>query len=56
MIALRKWRELRHFEYLVDTCRSVNMGTFVQKRNPVTGRQDWVVETENYDYLQEIAR
>ncbi|BFZ19308.1 hypothetical protein BsWGS_22346 [Bradybaena similaris] len=30
--------------------------TFVAHSNPVTGKMDWVVRDDNYDYLQEIAR
>ncbi|CAL1545743.1 unnamed protein product [Lymnaea stagnalis] len=30
--------------------------TFVAHTNPVTGKMDWIVQDENYDYIQEIAR
>lgn len=30
--------------------------TFLSHTNPVTGKMEWVVRDENYDYLQEIAR
>ncbi|GFO00204.1 protein arginine N-methyltransferase 7-like [Plakobranchus ocellatus] len=29
---------------------------FVSHTNPVTGKIDWIVQDENYDYIQEIAR
>ncbi|KAK9882087.1 hypothetical protein WA026_018933 [Henosepilachna vigintioctopunctata] len=32
------------------------MNVFIQKRNVITGSSDWVVENENYDYHQEVAR
>jgi len=28
----------------------------LSKVNPTTGKQHWIVEDENYDYCQEIAR
>ncbi|XP_059148867.1 protein arginine N-methyltransferase 7-like isoform X2 [Physella acuta] len=30
--------------------------TFVSRVNPLTGKMDWVVQDEHYDYVQEIAR
>ncbi|KAF7285995.1 hypothetical protein GWI33_008298 [Rhynchophorus ferrugineus] len=32
------------------------MSVFVQKLNPLTGNNDWVVQNEEYDYHQEVAR
>ncbi|CAG9856165.1 unnamed protein product [Phyllotreta striolata] len=32
------------------------MSVFVQKKNPITGTSDWVVQNEDYDYHQEVAR
>ncbi|XP_071086920.1 protein arginine N-methyltransferase 7-like [Haliotis cracherodii] len=32
------------------------MSTFVSHANPVTGKMDWIIQDENYDYHQEIAR
>ncbi|XP_023027368.2 arginine methyltransferase 7 [Leptinotarsa decemlineata] len=32
------------------------MSVFVQKLNPITGINDWVVQNESYDYHQEVAR
>ncbi|XP_046582798.1 protein arginine N-methyltransferase 7-like [Haliotis rubra] len=32
------------------------MSTFVSHANPVTGKMDWIMQDENYDYHQEIAR
>ncbi|XP_056630627.1 protein arginine N-methyltransferase 7 [Diorhabda sublineata] len=32
------------------------MSIFVQKMNPITGSNDWVVQSEEYDYHQEVAR
>ena len=30
--------------------------TFIQRFSPVTGKMEWVQQTENYDYHQEVAR
>ncbi|CAH1124850.1 unnamed protein product [Ceutorhynchus assimilis] len=35
---------------------SKNMSVFVQKLNPLTGHNDWVIQNEDYDYHQEVAR
>ena len=32
------------------------MSVFSQVVNPITGGRDWVLQSENYDYSQEIAR
>jgi len=32
------------------------MSTFVSRTNPVTGKLDWIVQIEDYDYQQEVAR
>lgn len=32
------------------------MSIFIQKLNPMTGLNDWVVQQEDYDYHQEVAR
>ncbi|XP_066254433.1 protein arginine N-methyltransferase 7 [Euwallacea similis] len=32
------------------------MSVFVQKVNPLTGSNDWVIQNEDYDYHQEVAR
>jgi len=39
----------------VIKCRR-GMSTFVSKTNPVTGKLDWVVQNEDYDFQQEVAR
>lgn len=31
-------------------------GVFVQTFNPMTGKADWVVKPDDYDYQQEVAR
>ncbi|XP_030752768.1 protein arginine N-methyltransferase 7 [Sitophilus oryzae] len=36
-----------------NTCK---MSIFVQKLNPLTGNNDWVIQNEEYDYHQEVAR
>lgn len=33
-----------------------HMGTFVPNVSPVTGKMEWVLQDEQYDYHQEIAR
>ena len=33
-----------------------NMSTFVAKVSPMTGKMDWVVQDDNYDFHQEVAR
>ncbi|XP_064611177.1 protein arginine N-methyltransferase 7-like [Liolophura sinensis] len=33
-----------------------SMGTFVPNLSPVTGKMEWVLQDEHYDYHQEIAR
>nr|CAH7724015.1 unnamed protein product [Callosobruchus chinensis] len=33
-----------------------NMSIFVQRLNPITGVNDWVVQSEDYDFHQEVAR
>ncbi len=43
------------FEILLHV-NSVNMSTFKQILNPITGRSEWEPQCENYDYHQEIAR
>ncbi|RZC34261.1 protein arginine N-methyltransferase 7 [Asbolus verrucosus] len=32
------------------------MSIFIQKFNPITGINDWIVQQEDYDYHQEVAR
>ena len=32
------------------------MSTFVSRTNPVTGKLDWMVQNEDYDFQQEVAR
>jgi protein arginine N-methyltransferase 7 len=32
------------------------MSTFVSRTNPVTGKLDWIVQNEDYDFHQEVAR
>lgn len=32
------------------------MSVFIQKLNPITGVNDWIVQNEDYDYYQEVAR
>jgi protein arginine N-methyltransferase 7 len=32
------------------------MSTFVSRTNPVTGKLDWIVQNDNYDFHQEVAR
>ena len=36
--------------------RRTNMSTFVAKVSPVTGKSDWIVQDDNYDFHQEVAR
>lgn len=32
------------------------MNVFIQKVNPITGGNDWIVQNEDYDFHQEVAR
>lgn len=32
------------------------MSVFTQKKNPITGKTEWDIQHEDYDYHQEIAR
>ena len=32
------------------------MSTFVSRTNPVTGKLDWILQNEDYDFQQEVAR
>ncbi|XP_018575753.1 protein arginine N-methyltransferase 7 [Anoplophora glabripennis] len=34
----------------------LNMSVFIQKINPMTGSNDWILQNEDYDYHQEVAR
>lgn len=34
----------------------IKMSVFTQKLNPLTGQNDWIIQNENYDYHQEVAR
>ncbi|CAH1119806.1 unnamed protein product [Phaedon cochleariae] len=36
--------------------KTSNMSVFIQKLNPMTGANDWIVQNEDYDYHQEVAR
>lgn len=46
------FRRLNHFL----TKRYLEMSTYTQKLNPITGKSDWEVQSEDYDYHQEVAR
>ncbi|XP_033755717.1 LOW QUALITY PROTEIN: protein arginine N-methyltransferase 7-like [Pecten maximus] len=37
-------------------CNNRNMSTFVSIINPVTGKTDWSLQNDDYDFHQEIAR
>lgn len=45
-------------KFMIKYSRTIwrNMSVFTQKLNPLTGKCDWEVQDENYDYHQEIAR
>lgn len=50
-----------HSKFLFVTFNSIRsriarMSVFIQKINPLTGISDWVIENEDYDYHQEVAR
>ena len=36
--------------------RAKAMSTFVSRVSPITGKTEWVMQSEDYDYHQEIAR
>lgn len=44
------------FFVLFNFCSTADMKTFCGRANPTTGALDWVEESEEYDYHQEIAR
>ena len=62
------WRRLSHvrrpslfnFESYFVTCSLLNKRKMskilVQKFNPTTGKLEWELQQEHYDYVQEIAR
>lgn len=35
---------------------ALRMSVFTQKLNPLTGENDWIIQNEDYDYHQEVAR
>jgi len=37
-------------------CHLRRMSVFTARINPVTGKSEWELQNENYDYHQEIAR
>ena len=43
-------------EYKMADQETAQKHVFVSHTNPVTGKTDWIVQDENYDYVQEIAR
>jgi len=42
--------------HLTNFFKELQMSTFVQKVNVVTGAAEWCQESEDYDYHQEVAR
>ena len=44
------------FSFLTKRRKLSRMNIFIQKLNPITGANDWVVQNEDYDYHQEVAR
>ena len=40
----------------MDNGEANGKGVFVQHRNPLTGKSQWKVLPEDYDYQQEVAR
>ena len=36
--------------------RKMSNSVFVQKFNPATGQTEWQLQSEDYDYQQEVAR
>ena len=53
-------KELKFGKFQLDRMASdkenAHKHIFVSHTNPVTGKMDWIVQDENYDYVQEIAR
>lgn len=45
---------------MLTFCRQITtvfkMSTFVSRVSPVTGKIEWIVQNDNYDYHQEVAR
>lgn len=40
----------------IANCIANKMSTFTQKLNPITGNFEWILQNEDYDYHQEVAR
>lgn len=51
-----KTHVVEKLNFLIRTKIVKKMSVFTQKLNPLTGKCDWEVHDENYDYHQEIAR
>ena len=44
---------LSYCRHIATACK---MSTFVSRVSPVTGKIEWIVQNDNYDYHQEVAR
>lgn len=47
---------ISQFKKILLTRSTQNMSVFTSKINVMTGKSEWHLENENYDYDQEIAR
>ncbi|XP_060073824.1 protein arginine N-methyltransferase 7-like [Ylistrum balloti] len=50
------FKQLLRISALDINCFRSKMSTFVSVINPVTGKTDWCLQNDNYDFHQEIAR
>ena len=39
-----------------NVCLLRRMSVFISRVSPITGKMEWLLEDNNYDYHQEIAR
>lgn len=50
---------LKSLKYLVNSvkfARNMSENLFTQSLNPITGKNEWVTQCDDYDYQQEVAR
>ena len=50
-LPVKVWRK-----YILPKLLSDHMSTLVSRSSPVTGKIEWLIQDDNYDFQQEIAR